>query len=281
MSSLGIIAGGGALPLAVAQSAQDAGRKIFVVALRGAAEPRIGEFPHEWASLGEAGRMLRLLREHDCGDVLFAGRIARPRFSEIRVDAKAVLLLPRVVSAARKGDDALLRTLVDILDAEGFRSVGVAEAAPGLLAPEGVLGRVAPDAEHAADVALGVKVVRALGALDVGQSAVVCAGLVLAVEAAEGTDAMILRAAGLPQSIRGSVAHPRGVLVKALKPLQDGRTDLPVIGVQTIENACRAHLEGIAVEAGRALVVDRHAVIAAADAAGIFVFGFRPSDYPE
>ena len=274
MSALGIIAGGGELPRAVAKSAREAGRSVFVIGLRGAADPEIAEFPHDWISLGEAGRLFRLLRTHDCTEVLFTGRVARPKLNELKTDTKGILLLPRVIAAARAGDDALLRALMDIISSEGFRAVGIADAAPGLLTPEGVLGRVKPDAEQERDIALGVKVVRALGALDVGQSAVVCAGLVLAIEAAEGTDAMILRVPRLQRNIRGHEGRPRGVLVKALKPTQDGKTDLPVIGVTTVENAHRAHLAGIAVEAGRTLVVDRHAVIAAADVAGLFLLGF-------
>jgi DUF1009 family protein len=281
MSALGIIAGGGELPLAVAQSARAAGRQVFIVGLRGAADSAIAGYPHDWVSLGEAGRLFRLLRAHDCSDVLFAGRVARPRIAELKADAKGVLLMPRLIAAARAGDDALLRALMGIISGEGFRAIGVAEAAPGLLAPEGVHGRAKPDAEDQNDIALAVKVVRRLGALDVGQSAVVCAGLVLAVEAAEGTDEMILRAGGLPQNLRGSAAEPRGVVVKALKPIQDGKTDLPVIGVRTVENARRAHLAGIAVEAGRALIVDRIGVIAAADAAGMFLLGFSPSAYDQ
>lgn len=281
MSVLGIIAGGGALPCAIAQSAQGGGRSVFVVGLRGAAGPEIEEFPHEWISLGEAGKLFRVLRREECGDVVFAGRVARPRFEELRTDAKGVFLLPRIVSAARAGDDALLRTIADILAGEGFRPVGVAEAAPGLLAAEGVLGRVKPRAEHKDDIALGVKVVRRLGALDIGQSAIVCAGLVLAVEAAEGTDAMIRRVGELAPAIRGSLEERRGVLVKALKPTQDGKTDLPVIGPDTIASAARVGLAGIAVEAGRSLVLDRHAVIGAADAAALFLLGFRSSAYAE
>ncbi|HEY3778065.1 MAG TPA: UDP-2,3-diacylglucosamine diphosphatase LpxI [Rhizomicrobium sp.] len=281
MSTLGIIAGGGELPRAVAQSAGESGRDVFVIGLRGAADPEIAEFPHDWVSLGEAGRLIRLLRTHDCSEVLFAGRVARPKLNELKADAKGILLLPRVISAARNGDDALLRALMDILRGEGFRAIGVAEAAPGLLAPARVLGRSTPDAEQEKDIALGVQVVRRLGALDIGQSAVVCANLVLAIEAAEGTDAMLRRVTELPENIRGTPAHPRGVLVKALKPTQDGKTDLPVIGMQTVANARAAHLAGIAVEAGRALIVDRRAVTAAADAAGIFLLGFAPSKYAQ
>jgi DUF1009 family protein len=275
MKTLGIIAGGGALPRAVAQCAQDAGKKVFVVALRSAADESIGGFPHAWASLGEAGKVLRLLREHECEDVLFAGRVARPKFSELKTDAKGVLLVPRVVAAAGRGDDALLRALTEIIAGAGFRPVGIADAAPGLLATEGVLGRVVPGRENERDVALGIKIVRTLGALDVGQAAIVCAGLVLAVEAAEGTDATVMRAGQLPQNIRGTPENRRGALVKALKATQDGKTDLPVIGVETVENVARAGLAGIAVEAGRSLILDRDAVIHAANAAGLFILGFE------
>jgi hypothetical protein len=200
--------------------------------------------------------------------------VGRPRFSELKADTKGVLLVPRIAAAARRGDDALLRALTEILAEEGFHPVGVSEVAPALVAAEGRLGRVGPDAENKRDIATGIIVVRALGALDVGQAAVVCAGLVLAVEAAEGTDAMIVRVGALPENIRGKSEKRRGVLVKALKLTQDGKTDLPVIGLYTIEGAAQAGLAGIAIEAGRSLIVERQSVTAAADAAGLFLYGF-------
>ncbi|MGB8366248.1 MAG: LpxI family protein [Rhizomicrobium sp.] len=281
MTALGIIAGGGELPAAVAESAIEAGRPVFIVALLGSADDSVKRFPHEWAGIGEAGKTVKLLRAHDCADILLVGRVARPRFADIKVDTKGLLLLPKVVAAARKGDDALLRTLVDAFGAEGFRTIGVEEAAPGLVAKEGVLGGVVPSAELADDIALAVKVVRRLGALDIGQAAAVCEGLVLAVEAAEGTDAMIARVGALPEAIRGTPQRRRGVLVKALKPSQDRKTDLPVIGVQTVRNAAAAGLAGIAVEAGRSLIMNRRAVIEAADASGLFVTCFAPTAYPD
>jgi DUF1009 family protein len=265
------------MPVAVAQSVKDSGRDVFVIGLLGAADEIIGRFPHDWVSLGEAGKVLRLLREHGCRDVLLAGRVSRPRFSELKADTKGVVLVPRIAAAARQGDDALLRAVTQILAEEGFHPVGIAEAAPALVAMEGPLGRIEPNAENARDIATGMKVVRALGALDVGQAAAVCAGLVLAVEAAEGTDAMIGRVGVLPENIRGKPGKRRGVLVKALKPTQDGKTDLPVIGLQTVQRARDAGLAGIAVEAGRSLIVEREAVIEAADRAGLFVFGFAPA----
>ena len=277
MDVLGIIAGGGELPLAVAESVQQSGRPVFVVGLSGLANSAIGRFPHDWVALGEIGKLLELLRRHGCKDVLLCGRVPRPRFSEIRLDAKSVVLLPKILAAARRGDDALLKFVVELLEKEGFRTVGVGEAAPGLLASEGILGCVTPSEDDMNDIATGVRVVRRLGELDVGQAAAVCAGLVLAVEAAEGTDAMIARIASLPEAVRGTPSAPKGVLVKALKPRQDGKTDLPVIGVETITRAKAAGLAGIAIEAGNALILDASAVVRSADAAGLFLVGFSHS----
>jgi hypothetical protein len=272
---LGIIAGGGDLPRAVAESAQAAGRPLFVLALRGSADDWVSRYAHQWVNLGETGKALRALRDAGCEDVLLVGRVERPKFSEIKLDAKSILLAPRVMAAALKGDDALLRSLVDIFEREGFRAIGVAEAAPSLVAGLGAIGKVKPAREHEADIAIGLRVVSALGLLDVGQAAIVCQGLTLAVEAAEGTDAMIARTALLPEHVRGTRENPRGVLVKAAKPIQDRKTDLPVIGVTTVANAVNAGLAGIAVEAGGSLIVDREAVRAAADAARFFVVGVR------
>jgi len=274
MTGLGIIAGGGELPAAIADCASGAGRPVFVAALQGAAaDPDLGRFAHEWVSLGQAGRTVQLLREHGCLDVVLAGKVSRPKWSDIKLDAKAMLKLPQIMAAAARGDDALLRSLTAFLEEEGFRVVSVAEAAPSLLADTGALGAKGPSPQDQTDIELGIKVVRALGSLDIGQAAVVCDGLVLAVEAAEGTDAMIARVGTLPENIRGTASNRRGVLIKARKPIQDGRTDLPVIGRQTVASAATAMLAGIAVEAGGALILNKAAVAEDADSACLFVLG--------
>lgn len=274
MAVLGIIAGGGELPLAVARAARHEGRTVFVLALTGSADAEVEQFPHAWNSLGEVGRAMQLLRDSHVDEVLLAGKVARPRFSEIKLDFKGARVLPRVLAAARRGDDALLKCMVGLFEDEGFRAIGVAEAAPSLLMGPGVLGASAPSDMDLADIKVAVDVVRAMGELDIGQAAAVCDGLVLAVEAAEGTDRMIERVASLPTAIRGVPGKPRGVLVKAPKPQQDGKTDLPVIGVQTVVNVAAAGLAGIAVEAGRTLILGRDEVRTAADRTGLFVYGF-------
>jgi len=271
--ALGIIAGGGELPRAIAASARGAGRAVFVLALAGMTDDWARDYPHETVALGELGRAMKAFRAHDCTDVTLAGKVQRPKFSEIKLDAKAILAAPRVIAAALRGDDALLRSVVDMFEREGMRVVGAAEAAPDLIARAGVFGRIQPNAEHSGDIVLAFKVARAMGEFDVGQAAIVCAGLTLAVEAAEGTDAMIARIVNLPEHLRGTKSKPRGVLVKAPKPIQDGKTDLPVIGVHTVRNAYAAALAGIAVEAGGALIVDREAVVSEADRLGMFLIG--------
>ena len=277
MSTLGLIAGGGALPRAVAEAARAAGRNVFVVPLTGSVtEGWVKDFPHEFLSPGEPGRIIKALKGAGASDVLLAGRVDRPKFSEMKLDAKGVTLLPKAIAAAKKGDDALLRFIVGICEDAGLNAVSVAEAAPALVAGEGPLGRVAPNDEHKADIAQAFRIVHALGALDVGQAAVVCEGLALSVEAAEGTDAMLARIGTLRESLRGTADRKRGVLVKALKPTQDAKTDMPVVGVETVKNAAAVYLAGIAVEAGAALILDKPAVAAEADRLGLFVIGIQP-----
>ena len=276
-TTLGLIAGGGELPRAVAHAARAAGRAVFVVPLVGSVtEDWIRDFPHEFFSPGEPGRIVKAMKSAGAAEVLLAGRVDRPKFNEMKLDAKGMLLLPKAIAAARKGDDALLRFIIGICEDEGFKAVSVAEAAPSLVAEEGLLGRIAPGAEHHGDILQGFRIAHALGALDVGQAAVVCEGLALSVEAAEGTDAMLGRVGSLRESLRGTAERKRGVLVKALKPTQDTRTDLPVVGVETVKNAAAAYLAGIALEAGSALILDKAAVAAEADRLGLFVIGIRP-----
>jgi hypothetical protein len=273
MKPLGLIAGGGELPRAVAESVKETGGDVFVVGLRGLCGAWAENFPHEWVSLGEPGRALKGLKAAGADRVLLAGRVDRPKFGELKLDTRGVLVLPKVLAAARQGDDALLRLLVDLFEEEGFRAVGVAEAAPGLVAGEGPLGRFKPGDGERADIARAFAIVHALGALDVGQAAAVCDGLALVVEAAEGTDQMIARVGTLRESLRGTPDKKRGVLVKALKPTQDAKTDMPVIGKETVRRAAEVGLAGIALEAGKSLIVDKRAVKEEADRLGLFVTG--------
>jgi hypothetical protein len=272
MKALGIIAGGGDLPRRVAEASRAAGRPIAVVALEGFAEGWFDGFAHIRAGVGEIGKMMTFFRTQDVDTVTFAGLVRRPNFAAMKLDARGAALLPLAAAAALKGDDALLRVVMGAFEGEGFAIAPPESLDRDLLAEPGPVGAIAPGPEHEADIVRGFAVARSIGALDIGQAAVVCAGLVLAVEAQEGTDRMLERVAALAPELRGTPSRRRGVLVKAAKPIQDRRIDLPTLGVETIVRAERAGLAGVALEAGGALIVDRDAVRARADAAGLFVW---------
>jgi DUF1009 family protein len=272
-AKLGLIAGGGALPVTLAERCRAAGRPLFVVRLRGMADPTLERFDGGEAGLAELGRAIDLLKRAGCRAVCLAGVVKRPDFAALKPDFRGLKALPGAIAAARKGDDALLRFLVGEFEAEGFVVEGAEAVDAGLTLPVGPLGRHRAGPDHHEDVALALSTARAIGRLDIGQAAVVASGLVLAVEAQEGTDAMLRRCAELPPQLRGDATARKGVLAKAPKPIQERRVDLPVIGVDTVERAASAGLAGVVGEAGGVLVIDREAVVAAADRLGMFVEG--------
>ena len=273
MSKLGLIAGGGGLPLALAEHCRQTGRPYFVVRLRGFTDAALDAHPGDAAGIAEIGRIVKLTRDAGCEALCFAGVVRRPDFAALKPDLRGLTWLPGAVLAARKGDEALLRFLMGEFEKEGFALEGAHEVRGDLALTLGPLGALAPQDDHGVDIAKALVVARAIGGFDIGQAAVVCDGLVLAVEAQEGTDALLRRVAELPPELRGAPGLRKGVLAKVAKPIQDDRVDLPTIGVATIEGAARAGLAGVVGVAGKMLVVDRAAVAAAADAAGLFVVG--------
>jgi DUF1009 family protein len=277
MNPLGIIACGGELPRAIAQSVADNGGKPHILALRGITdEAWLSPFSHDWIGIGELGRSVKLLSAAKVDDVVLVGQLDRPTFSDIKLDARGVMILPSLLAAARKGDDALLKVISDFYAKEGFAVLTAAEAAPDLVIGEGPLGKCKPDADSEEDIKRAFAIIHALGTLDVGQAAIVCDGLPLCVEAAEGTDAMIARVGTLRKNLRGTPEKKRGVLAKGLKATQDRKTDLPVIGVRTVKSAHDMGLAGIALQAGASLILDKRQVAAEADRLGLFVTGVRP-----
>ena len=268
---LGILAGAGELPLRVIEAAREASRPVFVLAFEGIADRAVvAGSPHAWVRLGAAGEGMRLLRENGVVELVLAGSVRRPSIAGLRPDWRAAKFFARVGLKAL-GDDGLLGAVIKELESEGFRVVSLESLLPHMLAPRGAIGALLLDDAAQADIARGLEAARALGALDIGQAVVVQQGMVLGVEAIEGTDALLARCAALRREGRG------GVLVKIAKPGQERRADLPVIGPGTVAAALAAGLAGIAVEAGSTLLVDRDAIAAAADAAGMFVVGVAAS----
>ena len=273
-SPVGVIAGGGVMPFAVADSLEARGIAPVLFALRGVCDPaRLARFRHHWISVGQLGRATKLLRSEGCRDLVFIGTLARPALSDIRLDWATLRVLPQVWASFRGGDDHLLSGVGRIFEREGFRMVGIKDVAPDLLTPEGCLTRAAPDADASADIALAREVLAALSPFDIGQAVVVIDRHVVGVEDIEGTDGLLARIAGLRQRGRIRARENRGVLVKAPKRGQDLRFDLPTIGPRTVEGASKARLAGIAVVAGNTLLAEPQAMIEIADKAGLFVTG--------
>jgi DUF1009 family protein len=273
-SPVGLIAGGGVMPFAVADSLAARGILPVLFALRGACDPvRVERFRHHWISVGQIGRAVKLFRAENCRDLVFIGTLVRPALTEIRLDWATLRVIGPIWASFRGGDDHLLSGIGDILERDGFRMVGIRDVAPDLLMPEGCLTRAVPDVHALADIARGRDVLLALGRFDIGQAAVVVDGHVVGVEDIEGTDGLLARVARLRAEGRIRAATARGVLVKAPKSGQDLRFDLPTVGPRTVEGAAAAQLAGIAIVAGHTMIADPEAVIEAADTRGLFVTG--------
>lgn len=273
---IGLVAGGGDLPKHVVHAAQQDGHEVSVIALKGYAD--LANFT-EAKSLGvaEFGKMTKALKKAKATHVCFAGIVKRPDFKKLKPDLKAMFYMGGAVKAAKQGDDALMRYLLELFEKEGFHVIAPQEVCKSLLLPEGILGMSPLIEAHKDDAKIACEIASKIGSMDIGQGAVVCQGVVLAVEAQEGTDEMLKRVADLPAEIRGSASERKGVLAKMVKPTQETRVDLPTIGPATIEYAAAAGLAGIVAEGGGAFIIDKEQVITLADAAGLFIAGLPPS----
>ena len=281
-SKVGIIAGGGALPVEVAGGLAIQGLEPFVLIVDGEVTPGSGldRYPHETLALERIGSLVGTLRRHKVTHVVLAGEIRRrPRLSAMRISMGLLAIVPLVVAALARGDDGLLKIVVRGLEARGFTVLGAHEVVPELVATEGVLTRKAPTAYDRRDMEAAYEAARAIGELDIGQGAVAIGGRAIALEGIEGTNGLLERVRGLRD--HGRIAGKTGgVLVKCAKPGQELRADMPTVGPQTVELAHVAGLAGIGIEAGRSLIMDGPAMIARADAVGLFVIGLPAKGEP-
>ncbi len=270
-----IICGGGSFPFAVADALMRQGRRPVLFPLHPFADAQAVErYTHYWVRFGQLGYIVRTARKEGCRDVIFIGTVVRPAIHELRLDWMTLRFLPRIIRQFYGGDDHLISGVARLVEEQGFRLMGAHEVAPEILMPEGPLGAKRPSARDEADIARGIEVLRATGPFDIGQAVVVAGNHVLALEAAEGTDQMLARIVELKKSGRIRTGEGVGVLVKAPKPTQDRRFDLPSIGVRTVEGVQRAGLAGLAVLAGGTIVAEPQRIIESADRSGIFVVGF-------
>ena len=269
---IGLIAGGGGLPLQVAAAAKASDELGVVIGLEHFALPQ--NFPDAvFLHLGQFGKMTRKLKSANCTHVCFAGIVKRPDFKKVKPDLKAVRHLPKVIQAASRGDDQLMREILSLFEDEGFGIISPQDVCADLMIKEGVLGNVSMGENHRKDALKACETAAAIGRLDIGQGAVVARGVVLAVEAQEGTDAMLMRLLNLPSELRGTSQSRAGVLAKLVKPTQDIRVDLPTLGPTTVRYAAEAGLAGIVAEAGGAFIMEREETVRLADEMGLFIAG--------
>lgn len=274
---VGLIAGGGVLPFALADSLLAQGRTPVLIGLKGFCDPqRIANYRHHWFSVGQFGTIMKALREEGCSDVTFIGNLVRPALKDLRFDWLAVRLIPRILKGLRGGDNHILSATARVFEDGGFRVLGVRDLAPDLLMPAGCLTRAQPNAASLADAAKGREMLRAVSPFDIGQAVVVIDGHVVSLEDIAGTDALLARIKELREAGRLRTGPGRGVLVKAPKQGQDLRLDLPALGPQTIRGIAEAGLAGIVVASGHSVVAEPQAMIEEADGAGIFVVGLEP-----
>lgn len=268
MKKLGIMAGSGALPACLAQACEKQGRPYFILALKGHAEAE--SFPKgapiKWVRLGAVGQGFDLMKKNGVEEIIMIGAVRRPSLLELRPDWRGVKFFARAGVKAL-GDDGLLKAVIKEIESEGFKVIGVDSLMPSLLATKGIYGKIGPAPEDGEDIEKGIKMARMLGRADIGQAVVVQQGIVLAVEAIEGTAELIKRAGSLKRAGMG------GVLVKMAKPGQERRVDLPTIGVQTIYDVATAGFAGIAIEAGSVLLVEAEKMVEVADEKDIFIVG--------
>jgi UDP-2,3-diacylglucosamine hydrolase len=270
-AKIGLIAGSGQFPLLFARIAAQRGWQVYAAGYHDETDPRLAAHVSslDWFYLGQVKRLIKYFHQNGVERAVMMGAITKTRmFTNVRPDIKAISLITKM---RHTHDDALLRAFADLLEGEGIRIESSTMLLPELLAPPGIWTRRKPSKSERADIQLGWRIAKAVGRLDIGQCVVVGGGSVLAVEAIDGTDATILRG--------GKLGKGEAVVVKVCKPMQDTRFDIPAVGRVTIETMEAADSKVLAVEAGRAVVFDRHAMIESANACGISIIALTDSDF--
>lgn len=277
MTKLGLIAGGGLVPVEIARYLRRTGRPYSVIRLAGLADPELSDHPGHEIDIGHFQHIFMTLAQDACQAVCMVGYVKRPDFDTMKRDDGGAAHLPSIQAAGKGGDDSLLRQVARVFESQGYVIEGAHQANPELLLEPGLAVGAPPSAEVMTDIEEAFRVAHAIGALDIGQAAVVAGGITLAVEAQEGTDALLKRIATLSPVLTGTPEHRKGVLAKVAKPIQDLRLDMPTIGVQTVEAAAAAGLAGIVGQAGALLVVDKARVYDRARELGLFIYGHAPA----
>ncbi len=271
---LAIIAGNGRLPLLIAEKLKARSQPIFIIGIRGEADEAIEKFPHEWCGWEQIGHIFKTIKQHNISNIVLAGGVVgRPELKLHKLDWGAIRTLPGLLAALMGGDNQILTGVISEIEKRGFTVCNVAELLPDMTVQPGVNTLAKPKSAQQKQIAEGYAVTRAMGQFDIGQACVVVGSRAVAVEGAEGTDAMLRRVSEMREI--GRLPKRRGgVLIKAVKPGQDERADLPAIGPDTILSVYEAGLLGIGVEAGKTLIIDQQETLQLAKRHSVFIFGF-------
>ncbi|PHS24886.1 MAG: UDP-2,3-diacylglucosamine pyrophosphatase [Robiginitomaculum sp.] len=272
---MGVVAGDGDLPLILANKARADGAEVYIAALKGFANQDWHGFETQTFAVEDMAAMCVWFHDVGADAVTFAGSVKRPDFDYFQPDNLAVSAQDALHGAAQQGDDALLRAVISIFEQAGFSVIGLDDIAPDYLVKTGLWGRKSAYGGTEADCLRASEIARTIGAMDIGQGAVVAKGVVLAVEAQEGTAAMLSRCAALPAALRGTQKNRCGVFAKWAKPEQDRRIDLPVIGMATIKAVAEAGLSGLVLEAGGVILLNPEAIYETAERLGLFILGVQ------
>ncbi|MDJ1156780.1 UDP-2,3-diacylglucosamine diphosphatase LpxI [Chelatococcus sp. SYSU_G07232] len=271
-----ILAGGGALPERLARALQGRGREVRIIAFRGFTAWRLSRRADAVVDLLDIRRALNLLASWSPAEVVLAGPVQRPGPAAALGALASFRNRDEIASLLASGDDRLLTSVIRLIEEQGHRVSGIDGLAPELLAPAGVMSTVTPDDEQRQSMALGFSLLGSLSPFDVGQAAVIAGRRVAAIEGPEGTDAMLKRVRRLWGTRRLPKSHHGMVLVKTAKEGQDLRVDLPAIGPRTVIRAAAAGVNGIAVGAGRTLVIDPEETLQEAERRRLFLVGVSP-----
>ncbi len=272
-NKLALISGGGQLPVDVAAYLERTHRPYTVIRIDGLSDEALNAHPGHTLGLGDFARLFEILATEQCKAVTMCGYVQRPDFDTMQRDQGGAEHLPTIQQAGRGGDDSLLRQVAKVIASQGYHIEGAHEANPELLIGSGLQAGPDPSPDAMEDALEALRIAGEIGRLDIGQAAVVAGRVTLAVEAQEGTQALLKRIPTLPANTRGTATNRKGVLAKVVKPIQDLRLDMPTIGLSTIEDAAAAGLCGIVARTHHLLIVDKAAVYARAGELGLFIYG--------
>ena len=274
---LGLIAGNGMLPYRIIENLRQSGRTVFALGISSEVAEEISENMDAWVGIGQLELARDLMQQAGVRDVVIVGGVQRPNLTNLELDAGGLWVVERALSQAQRGDNALLTHVLDYFEAQGFALVSAADVLAQTRSLQGLLTEATIE-PHKQDMTRAVEIASHIGALDIGQAAIVARGIVLGVESVEGTDAMLARVGDLSEEVRGTTDARLGVLAKIPKPQQDRRIDLPALGPQTVEGAARVGLAGIVFEADGVLFEALDACIEQANRAGLFLYGLTPEN---